>query len=128
MSFSFSFSLFSLFPLLFLIAVIVIVMNGRKTEDKLNDAAPVQTLTVRVAAKRVALPQGHTVPDYYMTFEAPDGSRLELQVDEQTYRAFREGEIGDLVYQRKRFLGFNPQELPYDAQYPQDYNSQTPLY
>ena len=126
------------------VTLIVISSKKQKNEEKLNDAAPVQTIQVRIAGRRFVMsPQGG-VPTNYMTFEAPDGSMLELIVDTQTYNAFREGEIGDLVYQRKRFLGFNPQVLPYDAQYPQgypeqqvngypqqypqDYGDQTPLY
>lgn len=135
---------FSMFPLAFIVAVIAIMANRKKSEDKLNNAAPVQTITVRIAAKRSTFPQSGSAIKFYMTFEAPDGTTLELNVDDQTYNAFRVGEIGDLVYQRTRFLGFNPQVLPYDAQqqygqgysaqqmpgYPpqDDYHNQTPLY
>lgn len=125
---------FSLIPLCIVIAIVVYAMNRNQSENKLNDAAPVQTLTVRIASKRGMIQGGNAAPFCFMTFEAPDGSLLELQVDEQSYNAFREGEIGDLVYQRKRFLGFNPQVLPYDAQYgqscppQQDIQNQTPLF
>ena len=133
---------FSMFPLAVIAAVIAIAANRKKSEDKLNDAAPVQTITVRIAAKRSTFPQSGSPLKYFMTFEAPDGTTLELNVDDRTYNAFRVGEIGDLVYQRMRFLGFNPQVLPYDAQYGQeygtqqmpgyppqdDYHNQTPLY
>lgn len=122
------------------ITLVVIAGNKQKSEKKLNDQAPVQTITVRIAGRRFVMSQQAANAAHYMTFQAPDGSMLELKVDAQTYNAFREGEIGDLVYQRKRFLGFNPQVMPgsqpygqgVPAQpepfYPQDYSDQTPLY
>ena len=97
----------------------------RAEENRLNDAAPVQVLPVRIAGGRMIMEDNN--PDfafYYLRFEAPDGSSREMEVDRLTYHAFGEGMTGELTYQRKRFLSFTPKAMAGDAQYPQGYPAQ----
>ena len=117
----------------------------RAEENRLNDAAPVQVLPVRVAGRRLIQKDPNKASAvFYLRFEAPDGSSREMQVDQLTYYNYQDGTIGELTYQRTRFLSFNPQAMAYDTQYPQgypaqqmngypqqypqDYGDQTPLY
>ena len=114
-------------------------------EERLNNAAPVQVLPVRVAGRRLIQKDPNKASAvFYLRFEAPDGSSREMQVDQLTYYNYQDGTIGELTYQRTRFLSFNPQAMAYDTQYPQgypaqqmngypqqypqDYDDQTPLY
>ena len=123
-------------------------------EERLNNAAPIQTLPVRIAGRRIMMHDVYHVRDvyhtetpfteYYLRFEAPDGTSREMTVDQITYNTYQDGTIGTLTYQRKRFLSFIPAEMSADAQYgqgipaqpepgypqqyQQDYSDQTPLY
>lgn len=86
-------------------------------EERLNNAAPVQTLPVRVAGRRMIQHNAQTAfADYYLRFEAPDGSSREMKVDQTTYYTYQDGITGTLTYQRKRFLGFVPLYQDYAAQ------------
>ena len=58
--------------------------------------------------------------DYYITFEAPDGSQKELAVDENTYGVYNLGETGNLVYLHGFCFSFTREERPQPAVYPQD--------
>lgn len=91
--------------------------NRNAEEERLNNAAPVQTLPVRVAGRRLIQKNpNRSSAVFYLRFEAPDGSSREMQVDQMTYSAYQDGTIGDLTYQRNRFLGFVPQYQDYAAQ------------
>ena len=56
---------------------------------------------------------------HYVTFEAPDGSRLELKVNGSEYGMLAEGDYGELTFQRKRYVSFNRQATPEQMMYSQ---------
>ncbi len=118
----FSINLFHFSPPVIVAAIVflvVIAVKNRNAEKKWDDAAPVQSVWARIAAKRFVMAQNDVSAVNCITFEAPDGSVLELEVDAAVYEAFREGECGELVYQRRRFLSFTPRPLPDAVQFPQ---------
>jgi len=48
----------------------------------------------------------HTNTEYYVTFEKPDGNRIELKVAGKQYGLLVEGDVGLLNYQGTRFNSF----------------------
>lgn len=43
---------------------------------------------------------------YFITFKTPKHKKLKLKVDSETFRAVKEGDIGILTLQGKKFIGF----------------------
>ena len=48
----------------------------------------------------------HTFTTYYATFQVESGDRMELEVDGSDYGMLVEGDIGKLMFQGTRYLGF----------------------
>lgn len=116
---------FFLFRLPFLLivgAVAFAVANQtgkRKKELRQDAASPVRTVWARVVSRRTAetfSPEYGYTYCYYMTFEAPDGSTLELGVQSKDYNTLQTGECGKLIYQENRFLNFVQQPFPAEIQ------------
>ena len=138
-----SFSLFSILFFLIAAAVIgfIIYMIVQKiSEEVKNSKAPVQTVSARIVSKRNAVNEtaggmdmngmymGSSVSTtHYVTFEAPDGSRLELEVRGSEYGMLAEGDYGELTFQRKRYIGFNRQATPEQMLYAQQIQEQQRL-
>ena len=128
---SFSFGIMGLFGLLFFLMFaavalfIIYTIAHRISEEAKNSQAPVQKITARIVSKRTEVSGtsgtmqadgmmmgGSTSTEHYVTFEAPDGSRLELKVKGQDYGMLAEGDCGELTFQRKRYLGFDRMQTP----------------
>ena len=94
-------------------AIVLIVVLRRKKEDAANNAAPVQNVQTRIISKRTETEGmagmeygGMLTTKHYVTFEAPDGSRLELPVQGDQFGILAEGDTGVLAFQGSRFLNF----------------------
>ena len=48
----------------------------------------------------------HTFTTYYATFQVESGDRMELEVDGSDYGMLVEGDMGKLMFQGTRYLGF----------------------
>ena len=137
---------FSLFSILFFfmfaaVAGFIIYMIVQKiSEEVKNSKAPVQTVSARIVSKRTEVSSaGGTMQadgmmtgstsstSHYVTFEAPDGSRLELKVNGPEYGMLAEGDYGELTFQRKRYIGFNRQATPEQLLYAQQIQEQQRL-
>ena len=121
-------------------AVIVFIFAKGLSEKDENNKAPVQTVYARIVGKRIdsysadslittlteSMVSGERASgtQYYVTFEAPDGSRLELRVKESEYGMLAEGDYGELTFQRKRYIGFNRQAAPEQMLYAQQIQAQ----
>ena len=127
----FSFHLGGAFGILFFLifaavfGFIIFTILHKISEEVKNSRAPVQTVAAKIVSKRTEISStapsattdgmmtgGTTSTTHYVTFEAPDGSRLELKVKGSEYGLLAEGDCGELTYQRKRFVGFNRQTAP----------------
>lgn len=137
MHFSFNFGFLPILMFMGVFAVIISIIVKNISEEVKNSKAPVQTVTARIVSKRTAVSStsgsmdangmmtgGSSSTAYYVTFEAPDGSRLELKVRGSEYGMLAEGDYGELTYQRKRYLGFNRQAAPEQLMYAQQMQNQ----
>ena len=137
---AFSFSLMRILFFLifaFVAAAVIITIVQKIAEEAKNSQAPVQTVSAKIVCKRTStsgmsgtmqmngMSTGGTVStQHYVTFEAPDGSRLELPVSGKEYGMLAEGDYGELTYQRKRYVGFNRQATPEQLMYSQNIANQ----
>jgi hypothetical protein len=121
LNFTFSMLRFGrLFILAAVTAIVLIVVLRRKKEDAANNAAPVQNVQARIISKRTETEGmagmeygGMLTTKHYVTFEAPDGSRLELPVQGDQYGMLAEGDTGVLAFQGTRYLNFERKlEIP----------------
>ena len=94
-----------LFPILFLVVL-------GSTWNK-NNHSPRLTVPATVVAKRTEVSRHHTdntmmhtFTTYYATFQVESGDRMELEVDGSDYGMLVEGDIGKLMFQGTRYLGF----------------------
>ena len=141
MGFSFSFAgIFGFMFFLMFAAIagfIIFTIVQKLSEEAKNSQAPVQKITARVVSKRTEvsgtsgsmqangmMTGGTTSTSHYVTFEAPDGSRLELKVKGQDYGMLAEGDCGELTFQRKRYLGFDRMQTPEQMLYAQQMQEQ----
>ena len=127
----FLFSIIGLFMLLIIAAalgLIVYKIANHVSEEAKNSKAPVLTVEAKVVSKRTSISgtggsmqmngmytSGTTSTSYYVTFQAPDSSRLELKVPGKKYGMLAEGDTGLLTYQRKRFVGYKRRISPAPA-------------
>ena len=109
----------SSFMVLFFVvfAVVVVVIVGaivaaviRAARRTLRDqASPQVTAEARVVDKRTEITGGGETParqTYYVTFQFPEGSRLELGVPAAESGLLVVGDGGTLSWQGSRYLGF----------------------
>ena len=127
----FTISIMWLFMFLMFAAVfglIIYKIVNHVSEEAKNSKAPVLTVEAKVVSKRTSVSgtggsmqmngmysSGTTSTSYYVTFQAPDGSRLELKVPGKKYGMLAEGDTGLLTYQRKRFVGYKRRISPAPA-------------
>ncbi|WP_410515179.1 DUF2500 family protein [Paenibacillus sp. BR2-3] len=78
-----------------------------------NNSSPMLTVPARIVSKRSEIRQqqdegisSRTTMTYYLTFEVPDGVRMEFKVDGQEYGMSAESDRGSLTYQGTRYHGF----------------------
>ena len=78
-----------------------------------NNHSPRLTVPATVVAKRTEVSRHHTdntmmhtFTTYYATFQVESGDRMELEVDGSDYGMLVEGDIGKLMFQGTRYLGF----------------------
>ena len=116
MGFGFGFSAFGvMFVLMFgvmLVLFIVTAVRGISTWNK-NNHSPRLTVPATVVAKRTEVSRHHTdntmmhtFTTYYATFQVESGDRMELEVNGSDYGMLVEGDIGKLMFQGTRYLGF----------------------
>lgn len=109
---------FSLFPLLFSIAflvifciIIVAAIRGVAQWNQ-NNHSPRLTVQARITSKRAEHHHHHhdnmttSSTTYYVTFQVESGDRMELRVNGWEYGQLAEGDLGMLTFQGTRYLGF----------------------
>ena len=89
---------------------------GEETQNQ-PDAAPVRSFPARIIRMHREKTKSF---DYYITFQAPDGSQKELAVDENTYGIYNLGETGNLIFLYDFCLSFTHEGCPLPAVYPQN--------
>lgn len=143
MHFSFNFGFIPFLMFLAVAGLIVFIFAKGLSEETKNSKAPVQTVSARIVSKRIetnstdstmtafsdSMMTGSRIGNtqHYVTFEAPDGSRLELRVQGREYGMLAEGDCGELTFQRKRYIGFNRQITPEQMLYAQQIQEQQRL-
>ena len=125
------YSLFGIFPLLFLAVFILIasiVVKGVAQWSK-NNNSPRLTVACVIVDKRTEatiqqMPVAgdasgahgfHTTTDttYYVTFQVESGDRIELRVSGTEYGQLAEGDQGKMTFQGTRYLGFERKQGEY---------------
>lgn len=100
-----------------LVAVVVLtpaaLAAARVARRRIRDArAPLRQAEAVVVTKRTEITGGGRTPadqNYFVTFQFPDGNRLELQVSGRESGLLVPGDEGDLQWQGTRYLGFTRQ-------------------
>ena len=91
--------------------------NPTHHQDRLNRAAPSLQTPARVVDKREEVTGrsssygGTTTTSYFVTFQFPDGSRIELPVSGPTAGQLVVGDSGTLTWQGTWFQGFEREIL-----------------
>ena len=92
--------------------MVYIFVKNISTWNK-NNHSPRLTVPATVVAKRTEVSRHHTdntmmhtFTTYYVTFQVESGDRMELEVDGSDYGMLVEGDIGKLMFQGTRYLGF----------------------
>ncbi|QWU13507.1 Protein of unknown function [Paenibacillus sophorae] len=100
---------FKIFALVFLFIIIYATFKGIK-QWMVNNASELLTVSCTAVSKRFRVRGGSgdtsASTDYYVTFETPNGDRVELEVPDRLYGLIVEGDRGELTYQGTRFKGF----------------------
>ncbi|MGB7962045.1 MAG: DUF2500 domain-containing protein [Propionicimonas sp.] len=102
------FVLFSIVAVAILGVVMAAVIRGARKTLR-DDASPQVTAEARVVDKRTEITGGGETParqTYYVTFQFPDGGRLELGVPATESGLLVVGDRGTLSWQGSRYLGF----------------------
>lgn len=95
-----------------LIVLIVTQLSRSRRQHQVNDASPVLTFPAQVVAKRTATSGGGNSPAvtrYHVTFQRPDGMRMELPVTGEEYGLLAEGDTGQVTHQGTWYRGFHRQ-------------------
>ena len=126
------YSLFGIFPLLFLAVFILIasiVVKGVAQWSKNNNSPRLTVACVIVDKRTEATIQQmtvagdasgahgfHTTTDttYYVTFQVESGDRIELRVSGREYGQLAEGDQGKMTFQGTRYLGFERKQGEYN--------------
>ena len=103
--------IFSIFPIIFMLALIVIIFVIIKNirEWARNNKQPVVPASAEVVSKRTSIfnnTNGISDTDYYVTFQFVNKDRMELWVPYSEYGHISEGDTGTLYFQGTRFIGF----------------------
>ena len=104
--------IFAIFPILFLAVfglifgtfIATLVRNGKQNRE--NNISPRVTSEVTVVTKRAKVWGDHSHTTYFATFQFESGDRLELEIPHDQFGYLVEGDHGKLLFQGKRFLGF----------------------
>ncbi|GAA1160487.1 DUF2500 domain-containing protein [Ornithinicoccus hortensis] len=95
-----------------IIVLIVTQVQRARRERQANEAAPVLTFPAQVVAKRTGTSGGgetRTRTHYFVTFQRPDGMRMELSVSGEEYGMLAEGDTGQVTHQGTWYRGFTRQ-------------------
>lgn len=98
--------------ILLIVIAFALVLVKNISEWSHNNQQPQIPAQAAVISKRTQTHHhnhdGHMHVDhtYYVTFEYPDGERLEARVPHRTYRDMQEGARGTLTMQGSRFISF----------------------
>ena len=110
----------SIFFLLFIVAfvailgMILVTFVRELSQRNKNNHSPRLTVEATVVAKRQSFSshrsggEMHTTTStrYFAIFQVESGDRMELEVDGSDYGMLVEGDIGKLMFQGTRYLGF----------------------
>ena len=86
-------------------AVIKDKQSQENEEWKRKGGAPVRSFLARITHM---LKRAEKCCEYFITFQAQDGSTKELAVDEQSYLLYDVGKAGELICMHDFFLSFTP--------------------
>ncbi len=108
----FEFRMFGImFSIMFSLIFIIIISSVIKSFLRWNrdNNSPVIKVFATVVNKRqdISGTRNHRYTHYYVTFESPEGERLEFDVEGVDYGQLVEGDCGTLSYQGSRFLSFD---------------------
>lgn len=109
---SWFFVVFSLLAMLIFVAAVVFVaiLIGKATQQRRIDATAARLRAeALVVDKRSEISGGGdrvTTQHYFVTFEFPDGNRVELSVSGAESGMLTPGDRGSLEWQGRRFVGF----------------------
>jgi len=95
-------------------AAVIVTLVSRNRRSRLDDRAPRLLADATVVDKRGEITGGgesRAVQHYYVTFQFPDGSRLELEVAGSESGMLTPGDTGSLDWQGSRYLGFTREIL-----------------
>ena len=119
MPFDYGFNMmFSIFPIMFLLVfglIIYTAFQGIK-QNQYNNKQPIIPVEAAIVAKRydVSHHRHHSGNNmhhssstrYYVTFELPNGERMELLIPNNAVGMLVEGDKGTLTFQGTRFINF----------------------
>lgn len=110
--------MYALFPIVFILAIAVILVSVFRglRQWNYNNHQPVLTVDAKVVGKRTHTSHNshgahnnhaHTTSTTcYATFEFESGDRLELHLSGREYGLLAEGDTGKLTFQGTRYHGF----------------------
>ncbi len=113
--YSIFFVMFTIVPIFIFIGVAIVFtmvfsrIANKAGEDIANSKAQVQSVDAVVIAKRQEtnhINEHYTETRYFVTFQADDGRRAELEMKGEQYGLLIEGDYGKLTYQGNRYIGF----------------------
>jgi hypothetical protein len=90
-------------------AAVIVALARRNRQSRLDAQAPRLRADATVVDKRSEITGGgetRAVQHYFVTFQFPDGNRLELEVAGSESGMLTPGDTGSLDWQGSRYLGF----------------------
>lgn len=95
--------------IVFIVMIVIIFSKFGPSIHQNNNNAPVTMVDAVVIAKRQDMTHhgdGYSPTRYFVTFQADDGRRAELEMKGEQYGLLIEGDYGKLTYQGNRYIGF----------------------
>ena len=111
-----------LFAVIFVYAFIYVAILsdiGRRKEaiqDRMNQT-PIRSIPAKIIRMRRKEEVSY---DYYISFEATDGTRKKFAVDKKIFQELQKGDAGELIFLQDLFFSFTPEDKLPPAIYPQD--------
>lgn len=97
-----------------MIALFIVVMIRGASRKRVDSRAPRLRADARVVDKRSEISGGgdsRALQTYYVTFQFPEGNRIELEVSGPESGLLTPGDTGNLEWQGGRYIGFSREIL-----------------
>ena len=111
-----------LFAVIFVYAFILTAISSdaahrkKVVQDRMNQT-PIRSFPAKIVRMHRKEEESF---DYFITFQATDGSLKELAVDSDTYGMYNRGDTGNLIFLHDFCFSFTPEDKLLPAVYPQD--------